>query len=466
MTDYFPENSTKIHRKAQCVAQILKEAGATEVFFVGGYVRDRLLGISSKDYDLEVYGLDYHTITAALSPHFGVNQVGKSFSVLKVDQQIDVALPRREVKTGVGHKEFHVTADSEMTFREAAARRDFTINAIGMRMDGTLCDPYDGSGDLRRKILRAPTEAFCEDPLRVLRGMQFAARFGMDMEPRTVDLCRRVLPEFMTLSEERIFTEWEKWAVKGVFPEKGLDILAETGWISCFPELEALVGTAQNPKYHPEGDVFSHTKMVCAEAAKLAEETALTEEQRAVLMFTALCHDFGKPAVKSRSKDISPADHARLHAERGAKIAETFLMKMKPPLWLVERVLPLITEHMAYLSAKMNPTAADVRHLSARLVPANIRLWELLCTADERGRGTGTPRKLSMCAVWGGKAREIGVYERPPEPILLGRHLLERGFSPGQKMGKMLKRAWKAQLDGEFSTLSEALEWLGRTDNG
>ena len=163
------------------INELLRDAGATDVLFVGGFVRDHILGIPSKDMDLEIYGLDYQQIANTLRPYFRVDQVGQSFSVVKIDNEIDLAIPRRERKTGVGHKAFEVVADSSMTFQEAASRRDFTINAIGMRLDGTFCDPFDGLGDLKRGILRAPTEAFCEDPLRVLRGMQFAARFGFSM---------------------------------------------------------------------------------------------------------------------------------------------------------------------------------------------------------------------------------------------------------------------------------------------
>ncbi len=421
----------KIHSKVVKIARLLELAGATDLFLVGGYVRDYLLGIPSKDYDLEVYGLDYEAIIAAVKPYFRVNQVGKSFSVLKVDQWIDVTLPRREVKTGPGHREFDVVADGRMTFTEAASRRDFTINAIGMRMDGTLCDPYDGGGDLRRRILRAPTEAFCEDPLRVLRGMQFAARFGMKMEPRTAELSRRVLPEFGTLSAERIFEEWFKWAVRGDFPEMGLELLCETGWIGCFPELNAQV----------EQGVFPHTKTVCTRAAELARTHALAKNDRAVLMFGALCQDFGKAG------------------------AEEFLMRMKPPLWLPERVLPLVTEHATRpWPLREAVTDAGVRHLSARLAPANIRMWELLSTAEERARTDAQQeveqKTVPACDAWAARARELGIYDGPPEPILQGRHLLQRGMEPGPGMGRVLKKAWNAQLDGAFFSLEEAFRWL------
>ena len=306
--------------KVRKIEALLKAAGATDVLYVGGFVRDFVLGIPSKDIDLEIYGLTYRQIAEALRESFRIGQVGQSFSVIKVDNEIDLAIPRRERKIGVGHKAFEVIPDSSMTFREAASRRDFTINAIGMRMDGSFCDPFDGLGDLKRGILRAPTEAFCEDPLRVLRGMQFAARFGFSMEPRTIGFCRRVRDEFNTLSAERLYSEWEKWALKGNWPEKGLDILRETGWIESFPELFAMTRTPQDPLLHPEGNVWEHTRRVCVSAAKLAKTFQLSSEDRLCLMFAALLHDVGKPStlVKNEDGSISMGSRGKGRENRGS----------------------------------------------------------------------------------------------------------------------------------------------------
>ena len=223
--------------KVKRVIQLLTDGGASDCLFVGGCVRDHFLGIETKDIDIEVYGLSYKQILKILKPHFHVGWVGQSFGTVKVDNEIDLSLPRTESKTGTGHTGFDVVSDPFLNPTVALSRRDFTINAIGIRIDDTVIDPFHGLDDLHKGILRAPTEAFCEDPLRVLRGMQFAARFGFEMEPQTVELCRRVLPEFETLSAERIWSEWEKWAVKGRFPGKGLQVLCDTGWIVRFPEI-------------------------------------------------------------------------------------------------------------------------------------------------------------------------------------------------------------------------------------
>ncbi|MCL2117096.1 MAG: hypothetical protein FWH27_01590, partial [Planctomycetaceae bacterium] len=251
------------HRKSQRLIDLLELGGATGVYFVGGSVRDHFLGQPNiKDIDIEVFGLNYDAMVKILSPHFRVNLVGRSFGTLKVDQQIDVSIPRRESKMGIGHKGFRVDSDPDMTFAEAAQRRDFTINAIGMKRDGTVVDPYHGVDDIRRKTLRATSDAFGEDPLRVLRGMQFAARFGFQLHPETTIICRSLRDEFVALSPERVWGEWEKWAKKSQFPSLGLRVLETTSWLDCFPELTALRGTPQHPLLHREGDVFEHVTAV------------------------------------------------------------------------------------------------------------------------------------------------------------------------------------------------------------
>lgn len=438
------------------INELLRDAGATDVLFVGGFVRDHILGIPSKDMDLEIYGLDYQQIADTLRPYFRVDQVGQSFSVVKIDNEIDLAIPRRERKTGVGHKAFEVVADSSMTFQEAASRRDFTINAIGMRLDGTFCDPFDGLGDLKRGILRAPTEAFCEDPLRVLRGMQFAARFGFSMEPRTVDFCRRVLPEFKTLSCERLYTEWEKWALKGKYPEKGLDVLRETGWLECFPELFAMTQTEQDPEVHPEGNVWEHTRKVCISAAKIAEKANFSVQDRLCLMFSALVHDIGKPATwkKDENGKISMPGHA----EVGARMAFDFFLNLRAPLIVFKTVRSLVAAHGWHFHHPASP--ASVRHLSVALSPVSFRLWHALVSADRDGCGLHAPQGEIHYENWAQIAEELGICDHQPPQIIFGRDLFRFGVQPGKPMGALLRKIRKAQLDGEFMEYTDGIKWV------
>ena len=448
--------------KVKRIVQLLLDGGASDCLFVGGCVRDHFLNIDTKDIDIEVYGLSYKQILKILKPYFHVGWVGQSFGTVKVDNEVDLSLPRTESKTGTGHKGFDVVSDPFLDPTVALARRDFTINAIGIRMEGTVIDPFHGLDDLQKGILRAPTEAFCEDPLRVLRGMQFAARFGFEMESNTLELCRRVLPEFGTLSSERIWTEWEKWAVKGRFPAKGLQLLRESGWIARFPEIEALIDVPQNPKYHPEGDVFTHTKLTCDAAVKIADELNLDSAERTILLFAALCHDFGKPAttiLNERGTWSSPR-----HPAEGVSTTQNFLKRLQVPNLIMEHVPILVGEHLAHIAIPPDelPSFQAVRRLAVRLAPSNIKMWSALCRADSLGCGTDTPRH--RVSTWEEVAVKLDIRESKPKAILQGRDLLKLGMKPGRKMGEVLHRVYEVQLDGTISTLDEAIAWVMKTE--
>jgi len=445
--------------KVKRIIQLLLDGGASDCLFVGGCVRDHFLNVETKDIDIEIYGLSYKQILDILSPHFRVDWVGQSFGTVKVDNEIDLSLPRTESKTGTGHTGFDVVSDPFLDPTVALSRRDFTINAIGVRIDGTMIDPFGGLDDLQNGILRAPSEAFCEDPLRVLRGMQFAARFGFDMEPRTCELCRRVLPEFDTLSAERIWTEWEKWATKGRFPGKGLQVLRDTGWIVRFPEIEALIGVPQNPEYHPEGDVFEHTKLTCDAAVGIADELAFNVAERTILLFAALCHDFGKPVTTVLNE--RGAWSSQNHAVEGVPIVQGFLKRLQVPNVILDHVPVLVAEHMAHPVTPSDklPSLRVVRRLAVRLAPSNIKMWAALWQADSLGRGTGCAPRHPI-TTWEEVAAKLDIREGKPKPILQGRDLLKLGMEPGKPMGELLKCAYEAQLDGVIGDLDEAIAWV------
>ncbi|MDR2754789.1 MAG: HD domain-containing protein [Planctomycetaceae bacterium] len=446
--------------KVRRIIELLFEGGASDCLFVGGYVRDIFLEVVSKerDIDIEVYGLTYKKIIKILRPFFHVNLVGQSFGTIKIDNEIDLSIPRTESKWGVGHKGFAVSSDPNLDPYTAFSRRDFTMNAIGLRPDGSIYDPFDGLSDLKRKILRAPTQAFCEDPLRVLRGMQFVSRFGFEMELRTIEFCRTILSEFTTLSAERILGEWKKWAIKGRFPSKGLELLKVTGWVACFPELAALMNVPQNPVYHPEGDAFTHTALTCNAAATIAEEQNFEDQDRMILLFAAICHDFGKPATTILNKHgvwVSPN-----HAFEGVVPATQFLERLRAPNRVVEHVRSLVREHLAHTVIPMNekPDFSSVRRLANRLEPTNIRMWSALCRADSLGCGAGQSRH--RIETWEEVAEKLEIRDKKPIPILQGRDLLSLGVPPGPKMGKLLHEAYEHQLDGFFCNHDEALNWI------
>src|SRR3954447_2820550 len=250
----------------QPILDAIQAAGGRPLI-VGGTVRDALMGAAPSEFDIEVYDLPIEQLLDLLAGFGRVDAVGRSFGILKLrlpgGYQIDISLPRRESKIGAGHRGFLATPDPTMTPREAAARRDFTWNALAVTPEGELLDFFGGAADLSAGIIRHTTAAFAEDPLRVLRAMQFAARFDMRLAPETAALCRTLLPEAPALATERMWGEWQKWAIKGRKPSAGLCVLAETGWLTLYPELEKLIDCPQDSLWHPEGSVWLHTLYVC-----------------------------------------------------------------------------------------------------------------------------------------------------------------------------------------------------------
>ena len=440
--------------KAKSIMSLLKNNGASNCFIVGGFVRDSILGIESKDIDIEVYGMSLKQIVAALNGQHKVDLVGESFGVVKVDNEIDVSVPRRDNKIGAGHKGFEIEFDPSMTPEEAASRRDFTINSMFMDVSGKIYDPFFGQDHLRDGILIHTSNAFTEDPLRVLRGMQFASRFSMFMHKDTRALCMDMANSFTELPKERIWTEWEKWALKGESPSDGLQVLLDTRWLSLFPELAALDGCPQDPQHHPEGDAWQHTLCVCDASAEIASREQFSPENRIVLMFAALCHDLGKPATTEKNAEGRWTSFG--HDKAGEEPTISFLKSINAPNWVIENVVPLVVEHMTHVHC--DPTPRIVRRLANRLHPSNLNMWSAVCEADHSGR---PPIPASNPVLeWLEIGKKVKVDDGKPKPILMGRHLLEIGEKPGKEMGEKLKRAFQAQLDGLFVSPEEGIVWL------
>lgn len=444
-----PEKVSKIFR-------LIVGAGG-KALLVGGCVRDTIRGGTPKDWDIEVYGLALEQIKAALTDKgFDVKLVGESFGVLKVDHDVDVSVPRRDNRVGVGHKDFESTLDPNMSIEDAASRRDFTINSLAMDELGQIFDFFGGMDDMRHDTLRATSPAFSEDALRVLRGMQFAGRFGMVMEEGTVQLCRDMMDNYVALPKERVFEEWWKWAAKSDLPSMGLDVLVETGWIALYPQLNCLQMVAQDKSHHPEGNVWRHTSYVCDEAADIARRDGLDETSRGILIMAALCHDLGKATTTVIEADGHIT--SRGHDSAGVEPTEAFLTSIGAPNWLKVMVVPLVREHMAHvhtLPRFLNTRV--VRRLANRLHPANLAMWSRVCEADHGGRPP-LPRGNPVLA-WMDMAKAIDVVESKPRPILMGRHLLSLGMAPGEEMGRLIKESFEAQLDGVFTDTEGAIAW-------
>jgi len=432
-------------------------------YLVGGCVRDWLLGCEVKDYDVEVFHRSYDELVRLLQCWGKTDLVGRSFGVVKLSVPggltYDFTVARRDSKTAPGHKGFTIEFNPSMEPIDAAARRDFTINSLmyDPRQQKVL-DFFGGERDLRSGILRHTSNAFVEDPLRVLRGMQFAARFALQGDPGTIELCRSMKPAYAELALERVREEWFKWAGKSALPSAGLRFLEATGLIDHFPELAALRGTPQEPEWHPEGDVFIHTCHCCDALVKLPQWRESDDQTRIVLSFAILTHDFGKARTTfervegGESRIISPG-----HEEESVPLTQAFLERFRTPNAIVERVLPLVRNHMAHLQ---EVTDRGIRRLSNRLRPETIEDLCVVMTADAFGRPPRPQKVPPVVNRLRAKAAELQLHESAPKAILLGRHLLALGMTAGPEMGTALKAAFDAQLEGHFHDLPGAYQWL------
>lgn len=419
---------------------------------VGGSVRDEVLGMEPKDRDIEVHGMSATQLAEVLSRFGKVNMVGASFGVIKLwseGQDFDFSLPRKDSKIGVGHKDFDVEILENTTPEEAAARRDFTWNSMFKDLiTGDIIDPFGGRDDLKAGIIRHTGPQFAEDPLRVLRGMQFAGRFNMIVAPETAGLAFDLKMEFSSLAKERVWGEWEKWAAKSVKPSAGLMFLVRTDWITLFPEINDLIDCPQDPEWHPEGNVFNHTMHAVDQAALIADRDGLN---RVVMVLAALCHDMGKVDTTElkNGRLVSPG-----HAQHTAP-AKAFLARIGAPNVIVDAVVELTAKHMTHIG--FSGSKSQVRRLLHGL--KHVTLDELvgIIEADHSARpplpACMPVEAAAICFIAADVAAEV-------KPILMGRHLIELNVAPGPGMGIILKAALEAQLDGEFNDLAGAVEWV------
>jgi len=442
--------------RARVIATSVRGAGG-RALIVGGWVRDRLLGRDSKDIDIEVFGLAPDRLHAVLESLGRIERVGESFQVYKAGD-IDVSLPRRESKSGRGHRGFDVIGDPSLTIADAARRRDFTVNAIAWDplkpTDEEYLDPFDGRGDLARRVLRVvdPT-TFGDDSLRVLRAIQFAARFGFELDEEARALCRTIPLD--DLAAERIWGEMEK-LLFAARPSVGFALALELGAVEkLFPELHALAGCPQEPEWHPEGDVWGHTLQVIDQARTRVDD--LPRPQQIAMMLGASCHDFGKPAttavVEGRIRSID-------HEEQGVGPTVSFLDRLNvrsiDGYDVRRQVIGLVAQHLKpgmWFKVRDEVGDSAFRRLAQKV---DLELLARLAKADCLGREPGIFNCEAMDWFLG-RAQGLGVEHRPPAPILLGRHVLQLGLPPGPRVGEILKAVYEQQLDGRVTELDEAL---------
>ena len=445
---------------ASNIAEAVKNEGGLALV-VGGYARDKVLQklghkLTPKDIDVEVYGIDINRLYELLKQFGEPNTVGEQFKVIKL-KGLDVSIPRRDSKTGVGHKGFTIEGDPTMSVQEAARRRDFTINALALNpLTGEIIDHWGGLPDAQHKVLHAVDQVFFkDDSLRVLRAMQFAGRFGFSIHPDTLALCRDI--KLSDLPKERIGEEWVKLLLKSSQPSIGLEAGKELGIIEkLHPELAALIQTPQDPQWHPEGDVWTHTGMVVDAAAKLAQEKNLSSEEALVELLASLCHDVGKPATTVKQENGRITSHE--HESAGVAPTKLFLKSINAPQYIVDKVVPLVENHL-FPSVNRQAGHAAVRKLAHRLYPATIQELVYVGYADRKGRGTpwdGYPEGEELLE----KARELSLTESKPMPLLMGRHLIELGMKPSRLFGVLLGEIFQLQLEGKIQTLEQAKNYV------
>ncbi len=443
------------------LARAVRDAGG-RALLVGGCVRDALMGTAPKDWDLEVYGVAPERLREILDQFGPVNVVGEAFTVYKLGLDVDVSLPRRERKSGRGHRAFVIEGDPSMSYVDASRRRDFTINAILQDpLTNEIIDPFAGQRDIEQGVLRAvAAETFVEDSLRVLRAAQFAARFEFRVEPETVELCRSI--DLSDLPAERIWGELEKMLLRAQRPSVGLGWLHALGVLEkLFPEIHALIDVPQDPEWHPEGDVFVHTRLTVDQARQSIDD--LPYPRQVTVMVAALAHDFGKPAT---TEFLEGRWRSRGHEAAGVPPTEAFLTRLNVHTIdgydVRNQVIALVREHLKpgeFYKKRDEVGEGAFRRLARRCEPD---LLYRVAKSDSLGRNAPwVPQEKwygSEAQEWFiQRARELNVEQRPPEPLLLGRHLLGLGLEPGPRIGEITSAVYEMQLDGRVRTVDEAI---------
>ena len=442
------ESVTSTHM-ARRIAEAVAEKGG-RAYYVGGYVRDALLHIENKDVDMEVHGISPAALSEILDALGEKTAVGESFGVFGMKGwDLDIAMPRKEQARGMGHRDFDIFVDPFIGTEAAARRRDFTVNAMMQDiLTGEIIDHYDGQQDLKNGVLRHVCDtSFPEDPLRVLRCAQFAARFSCTVAEETVRLCKTM--ELQHLPRERVEGELKKALLKAERPSVFFEILHQMEQLDVwFPELKALIGIPQPPRYHAEGDVWKHTMMVLDEAAKLRHRV----QNPYAFMLSALVHDFGKALC---TEEVGGILHAYGHENAGLGPAEAFIKRLTSESRLLKYALNMTELHMKPNTVAHAGSAPKVTN---RLFDESVDPEGLLCLAlaDDRGRICENPQKSTEPFL----TERLAIYrDLMAKPHVMGRDLIEAGLTPGGDFTEILDYAHKLRLAGveKESALTQTL---------
>jgi len=470
--DVDPEDK-KLYERATAISERVKKEGGLAVV-IGGFTRDTILKslgyhLEPKDIDIEVYGISMTRLQDILAEFGEVNAVGATFGTLKLEN-FDITIPRTDSKTGKGHKGFKSDFPVDIQLRDAAKRRDLTINALALDpLTGEIIDTVGGLDDIVNKKIRATDpETFIEDPLRVLRVMQFAARFDFDVEENTKEICVELVKKG-TLNElpvERFEEEWKKLLLKSKKPSKGLEVARDLEIVSHYPELKALIGCNQEYDWHPEGDVWTHTLMVLDEAKKITKRENLDDNESIILLLSALCHDYGKPAT-TKIQEVKGVQRITSyeHEEKGVEPAKTFLKSINIPKEIIDQILPLVREHLFPTKYSSEVTRAGLKRLVKKLAPATLKMLVLLGEADVHGRGywKDQPNAIPDAKEWQGypsgealindvsKIADISVNNAKVQEYVTGKDLIKLGMKEGVVLGNMYRELKIAQEEDKVT---------------
>jgi len=448
---------------------------------IGGAVRDSIMNIEPKDIDVEVYKISYEGLMDFLSQYGKVDLVGKKFGVIVFNpfnckMKYDFSIPRKENKLGIGHTDFEITFDIDMKIEEGCIRRDFTMNAIAYDpINEILHDYYGGVEDINNKIIRHTSDKFSEDFLRIIRAMQFQARFDFEIHPDTISLMKEMLTthnpnaflfnEFNELSVERVAEEWMKWAEKGVRHDLIFKFMRDTGLIEYYPALKALKSTPQDEIWHPEGDVEIHTELCLAQIDRIVSENNITGTEKVILVMSILLHDIAKPnTTEEQMKNGRMTITSHGHEQLGGVMANEFLSRIGFHESLITPISNIIANHLAGVSiiqiTSPSGKVKAVKKLSKRLFPATIKQLLYVMDADTNGRGGTELKEPTGAKEITEIATDLVITDKQYEYILMGRHLIEAGLKPSASFGILLKVSYEAQENGEFSNVDEAKIWL------
>lgn len=434
-------NQTDKLNLLQTIASDLSEQGGT-TYFVGGYVRDQLLGNESKDIDVEIHGITVEQTKAVLESYGHVDSIGASFGVLMIKGlDIDFAFPRTERKTGHKHTDFAVHVDPFLDIKEAARRRDFTMNSIMQNvLTGDYTDPFNGRRDIENKLIKIVDDnTFVEDALRPLRACQFSSRLGFEIDHQLLNLSKGL--SYSHLSQERIMTELDK-ALLSDKPSVALEYMHEMGILDeLIPELSALKGCPQNPVFHPEGDVWNHTMLVVDEGAKVKDQSKNPRH----FMYACLLHDIGKPATTKEDEfgRLRSVDHDKV----GAELSKTVLKRLTSEKGLIQYVSQLTAQHMRAHKI-LNMKAYKVKKM---MLDVDMHELLLLNTCDISGRdmNDATNKRLNEIDAKYQRVADfsVGAFGEIT-PLFSGKELIEKGFAPGKELGVLLDELFDLQLQG------------------